>query len=225
MSIDSFLSAFAGCSWASLRERAIDEMSPKAKSIWSMFVIWLLTTYTLMLPIDFFTLHVFLNLPCLLVYQQHSTRRDSIPLKSNMAMANPPFIDIHWWWWWWWSSSSSFIDINPPFINISPFKCQDFRWIQNSPWTKLRAVTVVPQPEGLKSLFFVEQVIGGPFLPSPAKSRCSSISWGFPWPWGYPHSWMVYFMENPIAEWCISWKILSRNGWWLGVALLLETSS
>ena len=25
----------------------------------------------------------------------------------------------------------------------------------------------------------------------------SSI-WGFPWPWGYPNSWVVYVMENPI---------------------------
>ena len=25
-----------------------------------------------------------------------------------------------------------------------------------------------------------------------------SYEWRFPWPWGYPNSWMVYVMENPM---------------------------
>ena len=25
----------------------------------------------------------------------------------------------------------------------------------------------------------------------------TALSWGFPFPWGYPNSWMVDFMENP----------------------------
>ena len=43
---------------------------------------------------------------------------------------------------------------------------------------------------------------------------------GDPWPWEYPQSWMVYFMQNipsnlddfPIAGWFISWNIPSRSG-------------
>ena len=32
-----------------------------------------------------------------------------------------------------------------------------------------------------------------------------SFNWGFPRPWGYPNSWMVYHGKSP-----------SRHGWWFG---------
>ena len=31
-----------------------------------------------------------------------------------------------------------------------------------------------------------------------AAAMSATKMWGVPWPWGYPHSWMVYLMENPI---------------------------
>ena len=39
------------------------------------------------------------------------------------------------------------------------------------------------------------------------------VLWRFPWSWGIPNSWMVYFRDNPNL----------KLGWWLGVPLFSET--
>ena len=53
---------------------------------------------------------------------------------------------------------------------------------------------------------------GFPGFPEPWPARCvrrvecfgtpgspsSEPIWGFPWPWGYPHSWMVYGKSHPF---------------------------